>query len=494
MTPVTTFADKTVALFGLGGSGLATALALQAGGAHVVACDDNPAKMAEANAKGIETGDLRNADWSRFASLILSPRRAADPSRAALVGEGSPRRRASRSSATSSCSAASGRRSRRMRPCRRHRHQRQVDHDGAHRAYPARGRPRRADGRQYRHCDPLARTARRQAASTSSSVRRSRSISRRRSHRPSASISTSRPITSTGTERWSLRGHQGAAGREGGQSPSSVSTIRGAEAIADACDAGRDVARISIDPLEREGVFADGETLVGDRWRPGWRRSPASPASVAARRPQCAERRGGCRRRSGPRRFPEENPIRPAHFPRACRIAWRRSAASGDPLHQRFQGHQRDSTEKALNSFDRIFWILGGKAKEGGIEPLTSYFPKIEQGLSDRRGYGGIRRDARRRGAACPSCGTLDKAVAHAAADAQEPRGRSAPSCCSSPACASYDQFPNYEVRGNHFRDLVRPTRHRSQGGLKMVSRAERSVSAIGGGRSTVCCSRRSPP
>ncbi len=73
MTPVTTFAGQTVALFGLGGSGLATALALQMGGAHVVACDDNPAKNAEAQAKGIETADLRTADWSRFTSFVLSP-------------------------------------------------------------------------------------------------------------------------------------------------------------------------------------------------------------------------------------------------------------------------------------------------------------------------------------------------------------------------------------------------------------------------------------
>src|SRR5918911_2023681 len=73
MTPATTFAGRTVALFGLGGSGLATALALQAGGARVVACDDNPGKIAEANAKGIETADLRTADWSRFAALVLSP-------------------------------------------------------------------------------------------------------------------------------------------------------------------------------------------------------------------------------------------------------------------------------------------------------------------------------------------------------------------------------------------------------------------------------------
>ncbi|MFL5195921.1 MAG: UDP-N-acetylmuramoyl-L-alanine--D-glutamate ligase, partial [Microvirga sp.] len=73
MTPATTFAGRTVALFGLGGSGLATALALSAGGARVVACDDSAEAMANAEAQGIETADLRTADWSRFAALILSP-------------------------------------------------------------------------------------------------------------------------------------------------------------------------------------------------------------------------------------------------------------------------------------------------------------------------------------------------------------------------------------------------------------------------------------
>src|SRR3712207_2877153 len=54
-------------------SGLATALALRTGGAQVLACDDNPAKMQEARAKEIETGDLRMADWSEFDALLLSP-------------------------------------------------------------------------------------------------------------------------------------------------------------------------------------------------------------------------------------------------------------------------------------------------------------------------------------------------------------------------------------------------------------------------------------
>ena len=52
-------------------------------------------------------------------------------------------------------------------------------------------------------------------------------------------------------------------------------------------------------------------------------------------------------------------------------------------------------------------------------------------------------------------CQTLDRAVAAAAADATRSEAEE-PVVLLSPACASYDQYPNYEKRGDHFRDLVR--------------------------------------
>src|SRR5690606_20579661 len=73
MIPVTTFSGKDVALFGLGGSGIATARALAAGGAKVIAWDDNPDRVAGAASEGIPTADLHEADWPRFDALVLSP-------------------------------------------------------------------------------------------------------------------------------------------------------------------------------------------------------------------------------------------------------------------------------------------------------------------------------------------------------------------------------------------------------------------------------------
>ena len=73
MTPVTTFKDKTVALFGLGGSGLATAKALIAGGAHVRAWDDGEAGRLKAVAQGVTLEDLARSDWSQYDAFILSP-------------------------------------------------------------------------------------------------------------------------------------------------------------------------------------------------------------------------------------------------------------------------------------------------------------------------------------------------------------------------------------------------------------------------------------
>src|SRR5438874_10156865 len=73
MTPVTTFAGKTVAVFGLGRSGLATCRALLAGGAAVIAADDTARSREAAAAAGFCVEDLKDADWSRFAALVLAP-------------------------------------------------------------------------------------------------------------------------------------------------------------------------------------------------------------------------------------------------------------------------------------------------------------------------------------------------------------------------------------------------------------------------------------
>ena len=73
MIPATSFKGKAVAVFGLGGSGIATAHALVEGGAAVTAWDDNPESVGSAEAAGIPVADLRKIDWSGLASFVLSP-------------------------------------------------------------------------------------------------------------------------------------------------------------------------------------------------------------------------------------------------------------------------------------------------------------------------------------------------------------------------------------------------------------------------------------
>src|SRR3979490_1718568 len=73
MIPVTSFAGKTVAVFGLGGSGLASCHALKAGGAEVIASDDGVDQLAAAAQAGFTTADLRQVSWTNFAALVLTP-------------------------------------------------------------------------------------------------------------------------------------------------------------------------------------------------------------------------------------------------------------------------------------------------------------------------------------------------------------------------------------------------------------------------------------
>ena len=73
MIPVRGFEGKTVAVFGLARTGLAAARALVAGGAEVALWDENAERRAAAEAEGLPVVDLSKADWSGFAAIMLSP-------------------------------------------------------------------------------------------------------------------------------------------------------------------------------------------------------------------------------------------------------------------------------------------------------------------------------------------------------------------------------------------------------------------------------------
>jgi UDP-N-acetylmuramoylalanine--D-glutamate ligase len=113
-----------------------------------------------------------------------------------------------------------------------------------------------------------------------------------------------------------------------------------------------------------------------------------------------------------------------------------------------------DSAAQALACFREIFWIAGGKAKTGGISSLAPFFPRIRKAYLIGEAAGEF---AGQLPADVPHviAGTLDRAVALAAVDAQASTGPE-PVVLLSPACASFDQYRNFEVRGDKFRDLVR--------------------------------------
>lgn len=73
MIVVRAYEGKTVAVYGLARSGLASALSLKAGGASVLVHDDNADRRAEAERAGLTVADLHALDWSGIAALVLSP-------------------------------------------------------------------------------------------------------------------------------------------------------------------------------------------------------------------------------------------------------------------------------------------------------------------------------------------------------------------------------------------------------------------------------------
>ncbi len=108
-----------------------------------------------------------------------------------------------------------------------------------------------------------------------------------------------------------------------------------------------------------------------------------------------------------------------------------------------------DAAEKALSSYDEIFWIAGGISKAGGIEPLKPLFGNIRKayliGVAAEE-FAKILQGVM----AYEITGTLEAAVRQATQDALA-SGLAQPVVLLSPACASFDQYKNFEIRGNAF-------------------------------------------
>ena len=111
-----------------------------------------------------------------------------------------------------------------------------------------------------------------------------------------------------------------------------------------------------------------------------------------------------------------------------------------------------DAAAKALVCYERIYWLAGGRAKAGGIEPLAPYFGRIAHAYLIGEAADGF---AKTLAGKVPTtlARTLDAALAAASRDARE-AGKGAVVLLS-PACASWDQFSSFEARGDAFKALV---------------------------------------
>lgn len=111
-----------------------------------------------------------------------------------------------------------------------------------------------------------------------------------------------------------------------------------------------------------------------------------------------------------------------------------------------------DAAQQALGSYDDIFWIAGGVAKEGGIEPLLPFMKNIRKAYLIGGSSKSFAKTLTKARVDCKLSGELSMAVMCATRDALLSKALN-PIVLLSPACASFDQFENFEIRGDAFRE-----------------------------------------
>jgi len=456
MIPVTSFAGKKVAVFGLGGSGLASAQALVTGGADVVAFDDNAASVAKAEAAGIATANLRVVDWSKVAALLLSPgvplthpaphwsAVLAKNAGAEVIGDIElfcrERRALAPNSPFVAITGTNGK---------------STTTALIHHLLKSAGRPAELGGNigtAVLTLDPPRADLAHVVECSSYQIDLAPTLD----PRVGVLINVSEDhLDRHGTiEHYASVKERLIAGVQAeGTAVIGVDDAWCAAAADRVAARGKNVVRISIHQRLPNGIYAEGGAII--------RATNGKPETIA--------------------RLDDIGSLRGLHNAQNAACAAAATLALGlDPAaiqagmrsfpglaHRMEQVGRKgavlfvndskatnaDSSAQALACFGDMFWIVGGKPKTGGITSLEKFFPRI------RKAYlvGEAADDfARTLDGKVPyeMSGTIDRAVESAAHDA-EASALKGPVVLLSPACASFDQFRNFEVRGDRFRELV---------------------------------------
>ncbi len=453
MIPVSSLSGRKAALFGLGGSGLATAQALLAGGADVLAWDDNPESVAKAAAAGIATLDLRAADWSGLAAFVLSPgvplthpkpHWSVDLANAAgvgIVGDVELFCRERRAAAgRSSLVAITGTNGKSTTTAL-------IAHMLAHA-----GRDSQMGGnigRAVLTLDPPAQGRNYVVECSSYQIDLAPSLD------PTAGILLN--ITPDHIDRHGTLQHYAEV--KARLVEGSETAIVGVDdplstRIAERLErTGKRVIRISRRLAVTDGLYADGASLVEARG--GDTRIVASLDGIGSLRGQHNAQNALAAVAACMALGLADHEIQAglSSFPGLAH-RMERVGQNGRVLFVNdSKATNADAAAPALSSFPRIYWIAGGLPKEGGIEPLRGHFSRIAKAYligEAAPAFAATLGDQVR----FEISGTLAAAIEHAAADAARDDAPESVVLLS-PACASFDQFRNFEVRGDAFRTAV---------------------------------------
>lgn len=111
-----------------------------------------------------------------------------------------------------------------------------------------------------------------------------------------------------------------------------------------------------------------------------------------------------------------------------------------------------DAASRALGCYEKLVWIAGGTAKEGGIASLAPYFPHIAHTFLIGRDAPLLAQTLKEHNVPFTMAETLENAVPAAYTEAHRTH---TPVVLLSPACASFDQFSGFEARGLRFQELA---------------------------------------